>query len=157
MGSVLVLGASALLWFLQMRERRRRRETLADLITALNRMDEELRMARPPMPWLLERSAEGCGADAAAFFHRSAEILRRGESWAEAIACLPISREEARVLEELSHGLRGDEQAVCAALRHAAGGLERAMESLEQRRQSEERQLTAACFSGGLLLVILLI
>ena len=57
MGSVLVLGASALLWFLQMRERRRRRETLADLITALNRMDEELRMARPPMPWLLPPGA----------------------------------------------------------------------------------------------------
>ena len=155
-GSVLVLGASALFWFLRMRERRRRRETLRDLISALGRMSEELRMARPPMPWLLERTAENCGP-AAEFFRRSAEALRQEASWQEAIACLPLSREETRVLEELRHGLRGDEEAVCAALRHAAGRLSRVVEELEGRRQSEERQLTAVCFSGGLLLVILLI
>ena len=54
MGSICVLGGGLLCWLTALAERRRTRMALGDLLAALRRMREEIRMARTPLPLLLE-------------------------------------------------------------------------------------------------------
>ena len=58
-GSLCILCAGLLAWQCQHTVRQRRRDTLADLLAALERMSEEIRQARTPLPRLLEQLA-GC-------------------------------------------------------------------------------------------------
>jgi len=161
LGSIFVMSGGGLLWYKHMARRKRRRETLSDLLAALRRMGEEIRMARPPLPWLLERLAKDCGPEAEAFLQSGAEALRQGrplgEHWQRRAEKLPLSGEERRILTTLGYELRGDEETVCGAIRLAMAELEREKERWEAQRLGEEKQLTAVCFSGAALLVILLI
>ncbi len=159
LGSGLILSGGFLVWWSTMAERRRRAGVLADLIAALRRMGEEVRMARPPMPWLLERCAGDCGEAAAAFFRCGAESLRQGEErgWAAAVGALPLASGERAILTELVCDLRGDEEKVCKAISLACKRLETARERRELQRRGEDKQLAAMCFSASALLVILLI
>ena len=66
LGAAFILGAAFWGWLDQYRERRRMRETRSDLLAALRRMGEEVRLARTPMPQLLLTMASDCGGTAAA-------------------------------------------------------------------------------------------
>lgn len=161
MGSVCVFSGGALVWWMQRAERRRKRDTLLDLLAALRRMGEEVRMARTPLPQLLEALSKTCGREAAAFFRETADAARRGgdlpKAWGEAAERLPLSQGDQAVLTGLGQNLQGDEESVCKAISIVIYELAKSAEAAEQRRRSEEKQATALCFSAAALLVILLI
>ena len=79
LGSACVLGGGILARYIQMAERRREMDTLSDLLWALRRMAEEIRMARTPLPLLLERLSQGCGREAGEFLQAVSAAARRGE------------------------------------------------------------------------------
>ena len=118
-------------------------------------------MARTALPLLLERLAGQCGPDAAVLFSGAAAALRRGEPltpvWRTLSEELPLPLESREVLADLGADLHGDEEAVCRAILLAVQRLEQHREDLENSRQAEEKRVTALCFSGAALLVILLI
>ena len=70
---------------------------------------------------------------------------------------LRLPPESREVLADLGADLHGDEEAVCRAILLAVQRLEQHREDLENSRQAEEKRVTALCFSGAALLVILLI
>ena len=79
LGGLCVFAAGAMAWYVQRQERRNQRNRLGELIAALDRMETEIRLARTPMPRLLERlAAERPGATAA--FWRLFPGGRRGEN-----------------------------------------------------------------------------
>ena len=149
LGSALILGAGAWLRWNTLAQQRRQRQTLRALLGALRRMAEEIRMARTALPLLLERLAGQCGPDAAVLFSGAAAALLSGE--------LPLPLQSREVLADLGADLHGDEEAVCKAISLAVQRLEQHREDLENSRQAEEKRVTALCFSGAALLVILLI
>ena len=160
LGSVCVLGGGALYWLIALAERRRTRTALGDLLSALRRMREEIRMARTPLPLLLETLGSDCrGPETAALFQRSAEAARQGEgleaAWRDGVRLLPLAPREREVLENLT--LRGDEESVCKGISLVIYELARSAEELEKRRPEEARRTSALCFSAAALLVILLI
>lgn len=161
MGSLCVLAGGGLVRRAQMAERRRRRDTLSDLLTALRRMGEEIRMARTTLPDLLERLANDCGADAAAFFRAAAKAAGRGEDltevWRASAGALPLSERDRMGLQALGRDLRGDEEKVRKAIDLVICELAKSAEEQDRRRQAEEQRATALCFSAAALLVILLI
>ena len=157
LGSALVLTGGLLVWLLAMAERRRQRDTLWDLITALHRMGEEVRMARTPLPQLLCRMAEECGTAAAAFFRCGGESLGRGERWTPQLEVLPVSPRAARLLRDFARDLKGDEENICKVISLVMLELQKEWENLERGRQAAEKQLAAVCFSASSMLVILLI
>lgn len=161
LGSLCVFSGGALAWWEQMAERRRKRDTLSDLLAALRRMAEEVRMARTPLPMLLDTLSQGCGPEAAAFFQRTGEAARRGEDfcgvWEREADLLPLAVGDKAALTNLGSGLHGDEESICKAISIVIYELAKSVEELEQRRRSEEKQATALCFSAAALLVILLI
>ena len=67
LGSLCVFAAGAMAWYVQRQERRNRRNRLGELIAALDRMETEIRLARTPMPRLLERLAAERHGETAAF------------------------------------------------------------------------------------------
>ena len=75
-GSLCILCAGLLAWQCQHTVRQRRRDTLADLLAALERMSEEIRQVRTPLPRLLEQMAGACRPDAAALFREAAKAAR---------------------------------------------------------------------------------
>ena len=83
LGSLCILGGGILARCLQLAERRRRRDALFDLLSAFRRMAEHVRMARTPLPALLETLASNCGPDAAAFFSGVSSAVRQGEALPE--------------------------------------------------------------------------
>ena len=86
---------------------------------------------------------------------------RRGEPlapvWRTLSGELPLPLQSREVLADLGADLHGDEEAVCKAISLAVQRLEQHREDLENSRQAEEKRVTALCFSGAALLVILLI
>ena len=124
-------------------------------------MGEEIRLARTPMPLLLEYLAKDRCPDAAAFFSETAECLRRGESleesWRREVSRLPLPPEDVRTLEPLGTALGGDEEEACKAISLAAYELAKHAEERAAERKGEDRRAAALCFSAAALLVILLI
>ena len=161
LGSTLILGAGVWLRWNTLTQRRRMRRVLEECLASLRRMAEEIRMARTALPLLLERLAGQCGPDAAVLFSGAAAALRRGEPltpvWRTLSEELPLPLESREVLADLGADLHGDEEAVCRAILLAVQRLEQHREDLENSRQAEEKRVTALCFSGAALLVILLI
>lgn len=159
LGSLLVLSGGGLLWWFQMQARRSRRRVLADLILVLRRMQEEIRMMRPPLPELFGKMAEHCGAETAELLRSMASAAVEGESvdtvWAAGVCQLPVSEREREILRELS--FHGDEETVCKEIALALYGLANCAEELDHNRAEEEKRGAALCFSGAALLVILLI
>ena len=160
LGSVCVLGGGALYWLIALAERRRTRTALGDLLSALRRMREEIRMARTPLPLLLETLGSDCrGLETAALFQRSAEAALQGEGletvWRDGVRLLPLASREREVLENLT--LRGDEESICKGISLVITDLARGIEELERQRPERDRRTAALCFSGAALLVILLI
>ena len=160
LGSFLVLGASLGGMTLQLREQRRQRRVRLDLLDALRRMGEEIRIARTPLPDLLERAAD-CGGEAGEFFRAVADSARRGEDvpavWRVEAACLPLGEEERRALGGLEVRFGGDEESLCSAITLACAVLQRHGEEEERRRGMEEKRSAALWGSAGALAVILLI
>ena len=160
LGSLLVLGASLGGMTLQLREQRRQRRVRLDLLDALRRMGEEIRIARTPLPDLLEQAAD-CGGEAEEFFRAAARAVREGEGaaavWRERAEFLPLEEEERRVLQELSLRFGGDEESLCSAIALACAVLQRHGEEEERRRGMEEKRSAALWGSAGALAVILLI
>lgn len=161
LGSFCVLCGGVMVRYFQAAERRREMDTLSDLLTALRRMAEEIRMARTSLPVLLERLSAGCGPDAGAFFQTAASAARRGENlgemWRRASAALPLSASSTAALAELGDSLRGDEESVCKAISLVIYALAREVEERTRRQPEEAKRATALCLSGAALLVILLI
>ena len=158
LGSILVLGASLGGMTIQLRERGRRRRTRLDLLDALRQMEEEIRIARTPLPCLLERAAER-GGEAGHFFRAAAHALREGEgdTWRKGAGALPLEEEERRVLREMRWRFGGDEESLCSAIALACAVLQRHGEKEERRRGMEEKRSAALWGSAGALAVILLI
>ena len=158
-GSLCILCGGLLAWQCQHTARQRRRDTLADLLTALERMGEEIRMARTPLPRLLEQLARACRPDAAALFREAARAARQGdalaETWRRQAAALPLDPEDREALGALR--LWGDEESVRKELALVRSRLARSLEELEARRPEEEKRSAALCFSAAALLVIVLI
>ena len=163
----ILLGA---LWLrgARLRERRRTRETLADLCAALVDIAGDVHGARVPLPALLSRAAEESGPDAAAFFRAAAcagtgygVTLSGGDAspaaaWRAAAKRLPLSARDRRTLAETASAFRGDEARVCAALLSAAERLSESVRALDAAAASEERLVTAVTLSAGAMLAILL-
>ena len=102
LGSLCVFAAGAMAWYVQRQERRNRRNRLGELIAALDRMETEIRLARTPMPRLLERLAAERHGETAAFLAAVSRGLKGGEppaaAWDRAVGELPLPEEEQRAL-----------------------------------------------------------
>ena len=161
LGSACILAGSVLAQAVRLSDHRRQWDTLSDMLSALRQMGEEIRLARTPMPLLLEYLAKGRRPDAASFFNKTAEELRRGESlkaaWQRGISGLPLPPEDMRALEPLGAALGGDEEQACKALAQSVYELAKHAEERAAERNAEDRRAAALCFSAAALLVILLI
>ena len=160
LGSICVLGGGMMCWLIALAEQRQTRVALGDLLAALRRMREEIRMARTPLPLLLEALGADCrGPETAALFRQSAEAARQGEgleaAWRDGVRLLPLASREREALEGMT--LRGDEESVCKGISLAITALAKGVEELERQRPERDRRTAALCFSGAALLVILLI
>ena len=161
LGSLCVASGGALAWYTQRAERRRERDTLSDLQRAFRRMGEEVRMARTPLPVLLESLAEDCCGPAAAFFKAVSRAAAGGEDlprvWRERAETLPLEERARSAVSALAQELQGDEEKVCKAILHVTNTLADSALAAEKKRPEEEKRAAALWFSAAALLVILLI
>lgn len=158
-GGLLVLSGGGMIWVFQRRERRHRRDMLAELLWALRQVGEGIRMARTPLPRLLESLASRCDTEVSALLLAAAEAAGRGEglteTWRRMIGDLPLSLRDREALRDLD--FRGDEAHLIQELSRVVRRLEESVEDWEQRRPEEDKRAAALCFSAAALLVILLI
>lgn len=161
MGSILILSGGVLARHFQALDRRRRMDTLSDLLSAIRRMGEEIRMTRTPLPVLLDRLAAGCGEDAGGFFERVSSAAKRGEElagvWRQAAKELPLPDVDREALTDLGDSLHGDEENICKAISLVIYEMAKSLEEAVRRKPEEDKRSTALCLSSAALLVILLI
>ena len=161
LGSLCVFAAGTMAWYVQRQERRNRRNRLGELIAALDRMETEIRLARTPMPRLLERLAAERHGETAAFLAAVSRGLKGGEppaaAWDRAVGALPLPEEEQRALLTMADSLQGDEESTCKGVSLARKTLQNSLKKLEDQRPDEDKRATALCFSAAALVVILLI
>ena len=158
-GSLLILSGGLLAWQCHHADRQRRRDTLNDCVTALEHMSEEIRMARTPLPQLMEKLARDCRPDAAALFQKAAKAARQGEAlsvvWKRGVETLPLDSKDQETLMGLD--LTGDEENLRKGISLAVHRLQSTAEEWERRRPDEVKRAAALYFSAAALLVILLI
>ena len=161
LGCVCILGGGVLARCVQTAERRREMDTLSDLLWALRRMADEIRMARTPLPLMLERLASGCGPEAGAFFRAAASAAKQGErlpeAWKQAAEALPLPEADRMAVAALGEDLHGDEETICKAISLVTYQLTKALEESLRRKPEEDKRTAAVCLSGAALLVILLL
>ena len=161
LGSACILSGGVLTVWLQLRERRKTRETLAQLISSLRRMAEEIQACRTPLPRLLERLASGCTGETAAFFRAVSGGIRSGEDartcWQEGVCrlSLPISARQA--VAEVGESLNTGENNICNVIYLATKELEKSAAEWDNRRQETEKRTAALWLSAAALTIILLI
>lgn len=159
LGSSLILGAAFWGWWVQRRERTAVRRVRLELLSALGRMAEEIRLTRTPMPDLLEAAASDCSGAGETFFRSVSAAVREGETlgaaWKNAARELPLEEEERRALEGLT--FEGDEERLCRAMTLCVSVLQRRAEETEKRRQEEEKRWAALWGCAGAMTVIVLL
>lgn len=160
-GSLCVLGGGFLLRWIRLAECRRKRDTLSELACALRRMSEEIRSTRKPLPILLSRLAETCETEAGTLFSAAAEASGEEEGvervWREVTEMLPLSRKAKHDFAELGADLRGDEEQICNAISLVMMRISEDAEEWDKNFRADGQRISALCFSGAALLVILLI
>ena len=161
LGSACILTGGLMTVLLQLRERRRTRTALDDLLSALRRMGEQIRLCRTPLPRLMETLSASCNEDAAAFFSAVGGGLRHGEDaemlWRQHTARLPLPVAAKQALSEVGNALRGDEENMCKAISLAILVLEKCAAEWDKQQPETEKRTAALWLSGAVLLVILLI
>jgi stage III sporulation protein AB len=163
--AVLILSGSLLLGAVRQRALRTRLACLADLASALRRMEAELAGKNAPLPTVAAMLAGEEGAARRFFSHLSAELSELGERSFRELWC--------EAAEEELPGLEGAEREALCALGAALGrypldmqlaALSRCRNILEERLQrlrgslpDETRLSWGLCAACGLLLLILLL
>ena len=159
-GAVCVLGAAVWAWRREAGERRRKLDTLADLIALLDRMEGEIRLRRTSMPRLMETLGQDRGKEVRRFCAAVAASLSRGTplgtSWRTAAEALPLSPEDRTAVISLEDSLQGDEEHICKGILLIRKKLEKDLEAARDRRPEAEKRSGALWLSGAALLVILL-
>ena len=160
-GALLILCAGVWAWRQQAAARRCSLETLADLITTLRRMGEEIRMRRTALPKLLPQLQRGRTPAVARFLETVAAGIRRGrplpDSWGEAVEALPLREGDRALLREIGGDLHGDEENICKVILLTCDQLSKSLEAARGSQPEEEKRASALWLSGAALLVILLI
>ena len=160
-GAVCILTAAVWGWCRQFQERRRKWDTLRDLLRLLRRMGEEIRMRRTNLPQLMEELSRQESGYASQFFSHMAALLRAGEpfqeSWRNAVLILQLEPEEQSAVLALGDSLQGDEEEACKAIRLTGAFLERSLAETRSHRTETEKRGAALWLSAGALLVIFLI
>ena len=161
LGSLCVFAAGGMVWWSRRQERQKKRRLLSDLVTALGRMETEIRLTRIPLPRLLKRLAEGCGEETRAFFQDASRGLEAGETlaaaWNRAVEKLELPDGDKQVLLTLQETIQGDEISACKGVLLVMEKLRNRLKELDNQRPEEEKRATALCFSTAALVVILLI
>ena len=161
LGAACVLGAAVWAWRRGAKERRRKLDTLADLIVLLDRMEGEIRLRRTSLPRLLADLGRDRGPEVRGFCAAVSAALARGaplgESWRSAAEALPLPPEDRQALAAMGDGLQGDEGNICKVMLLTGRLLRKDLEAARDRRPETEKRSGALWLSGAALLVILLI
>ena len=136
----------------------------AALSAGLERMAEDIRLERTPLPRLLERLGreDGAGAAAAVFFRGLARALAAGSGagdapgWRRRRPC-PCAGRTGRPWRRPPGLSRETRRQVCRALTAASARLRRSLEAARTAGPEREKRAAALWLSGAALLVILLI
>ena len=122
----------------------------------LYQLREGIRMARLPLPQLLERAAQD-----EAFFGEVLRELREqeelSEAWRLAAENLPLPPQSWKIWCWLGRHLTGDEQSVLQAMTYAEQIMAQERQRLAEQEQEVNRRTAAMCFSAAALAVILLV
>ena len=158
-GAALLLAASALLRRAILSRARQQRRTLRALSEGFLSLAQAVRATLAPFPALLETMPrEGA---AGTFFSSVRALLSCGETlpgaWRTAAEALPLSERERSAVDSLAPALGGEEESVCTALHRASAELLSAERALHAREREDGRVVSALCFSGALMLGILLL
>ena len=136
-------------------------DTLSELLAASEQMSQEIRMARTPLPRLLDRLGKDRDGLVGVFFQDLADAIKQGEAadiaWRRGVETLPLGAQERAALAECALGLSGDEERVTQAIALARLWLGRSLEEKHRVRAEREKRATALCLSAAALLVIILI
>lgn len=156
LGSVLIFCGGFWWWRLCLLGRRREKQTLERLLMTLYQLREGIRMARIPLPQLLERAAQD-----EPFFGEVFRELRKQEelskAWRLAAENLTLSPQSLEIWCWLGQQLTGDEQAVLQAMTYAEQVMAQEWQRLAEQEQEVNRRTAAMCFSAAALAVILLV
>lgn len=160
-GSICIIGSGISMLRQKKKANQQRYEILTNMVLALRNMQEGVRLARAPLPELLNQIAEGYGRETTRFFQRIVFELQDGKdavsAWKSACLDLPIQKSEQTAISAVAECLRNDEESICKGIELAINTLRNARSEWDKHRAEEEQRTAALYISSAMLLVILLI
>lgn len=158
-GAALILSAGVVMRRRLLFDGRREQKALFQLTQLLLHFSGEIRLLRRTMPQLLSRRGFGeygdrFLADVASGAARDRDMAK---SWCRAAENLPIAQREREELAALGGFFSADAASLSVHFSAAAQLLQQSAAKKQIEAQKREKLITALCFSGSLLLSILLI
>lgn len=160
-GGLCILSGGLILRWMQLRERTRTMELLEGLISALARMETEIRYCRPPLPELLDGLKSAEPTELGGFFRQLRQNVGKGslseKVWKGSVWRLSLPDPCLEALDKLGTAFRGDEEGLLCSLEATAQALRRERDQLRSCQQADRQRISVCTLSGALLLIILLI
>lgn len=160
-GSCFLIIGGVLFRWVQLRERKRQRDCLESILSALRWMEGEIDGQQRPLPTLFRELAQRGTPESQGFFRTLDEGVRMeqrlDQNWKAAAEVLPLPEECLRILSTLGEQLNCPTERACAAIQQVYHRLEHEREQMEAESPQAEKQLTVFSFSAATLLIVLLI
>lgn len=161
LGAVCILVGCGGLWYLELIHHRERMEVLRQMASAMLEIHSEIQAKQTPLPRIIEalyQKTTGVTSDFFTQVHQGlGQELSLSKSWEQGVKQCFSEVETQGVLYQLGRSFDGDGQQICKVLLLVNNYFERVLLEEQQKFPEQKRSFGAMCFSGGALLLILLV
>lgn len=160
-GVAFVMAGCGGLWWLEMHAQRKRLVFLQQMSVAMLELHSQIRGQQTPLPRIFLQLSEHLTGEAGGFFLEIYDQLHQGQSfeksWVKGVNQWFAREEERAVVLQLGRSFSGEEEEICKVLLLADDYFKRILLELQNKLPDKQRSFGAVCFSGGVMLLILLI
>lgn len=161
LGAICIICGCTGMWLLEQKRQRQQMENLTQFVGAMMEMHGEIRAHQTALPRIFQKLSQHYTGTVALFFAEVYQAIEAGvllhESWEAAVAQHFFDVEQRRILLQLGRSLAGDEEEICKAILLVNECFNRILLEKRDKLPDKRRSFGALCFSGGALLLILLI
>ncbi len=160
-GAICIVVGCGGLWLLHLRQQHQKVETIAQFSGIMLEIRGEILSHQTPLPRIFLRLSHSAHGQVGDFFQELTLELQEGvalqTAWEDRVLAADFPNEVEGVLLQVGRSFSGDEEQICKVLSLANGCLERILKVYQEKLPDNRRSFGALCFSGGALLLILLL
>ncbi|WP_409968436.1 stage III sporulation protein AB [Bengtsoniella intestinalis] len=159
-GLLIGLGCGGV-WWIEIKSQRNKMDTMGNMASAMLEIRSEIQTNQTPLPRIFLRLSQTYTGVTGVFFSQVYQGIQAEktltESWEQAVNVCFLEGEIQDVLHQLGYTFSGDSEKICKVLLLVNDYFKGILTDIRSKMPEKRRSFGAMCFSGGALLLILLV